>query len=205
MTTSKGSAGVHRVKRNVDSRWLKRQLKDHGLTLEKFAIALAKETKRDEPLDKASICRRLKGQIPFPAIEAEALARMFKQPIETVLAKIGGTTGEPPIVGTVSASGDADVKVDAGRSVGLQRLVLDTRDGWCGAIVFAAVKPTSADKARRGLYLVGLQDGETKLVQVIGATGGMLLTASMFGESTVSLAFGEIKNLCRITKIEFPE
>jgi len=205
MTTSKGPAGIHRVKRNVDRRWLKHQLDERGFTLATFASALARETHREAPLDKASIHRRIQGKIPFTALEAEALAHMFSTPIETVLAKIGGAASDPPMVGTIGAVGNADVKAVAIHSASLQRLVLDTRDGWNGAIVFASVHSIPASSAGRGLYLATLANGETRVLQVIGATGGILLTASMFGDSTASVAFSEIKELRRLAKIELPE
>lgn len=204
MKAGKGFAGVHRIKRDVDRLWLKRQLTDNDLTLESFAASLAKHTKREEPLDKASISRRIKGQIPFTTIEAEAMARMFRQPIETVLAKIGGASEEPPLVGAITDSGSVDVRASKARSASLQRLVLDTRDGWQGAIVFAAAKPTPASSARRGLYLAATKDGKSCVIQVIGATGSTLMTAALHGEITNNLQVTEIKELCRVTKIEFP-
>lgn len=204
MKPGKGSAGVHRVKRNVDRLWLKHELDRREMTLASFATALAKETGRDAPLDKASIHRRIQGKIPFTALEAEAMARMFATPVETILAKIGGAASEPPVIGTIDAAGSVDVRASPSRSDQQLRLTMETRDGWDGATVYAAVRSTPVQDARRGLYLARLTNGETRMLQVIGAIGSAVVTASPHGEMTNNLQGYEIKALCRIVKIEFP-
>lgn len=196
-----GKSGVHRVKRDVDRFWLKQQLARQRMNLDAFGKALARGTRRDAPLDKASLSRRLKGAIPFTTLEAQAMARIFDVPVEEVLSRIGGSSDAIPIVGTMDGSGNAVVSLKSHEK--LVQLRLETSDAWNGSCV--TLKTTSANplNASRGIYLVAMSTAPDVLRQFLGVVGQKALLAPVFGTGDIQqIPVDQVKGLRRAVRVD---
>lgn len=196
-------SGFHRLKRDVDRLWMNEQLRRLNLTVAGFGKVLAAEMRRALPFDKSSMSRRLEGRIPFTAKEAEALSKIFDAPLAEVLRRVGSSIDAAPLeVGSVTADGDVETRLDAGRAQTYQ-LRLTAEDGWSDALLTVRRQAVAQASATRGLYIVTRGD-HVRLRQFLGMHGKALLLAAPFDASQpiASIDQADVTRMCRVVRID---